>query len=181
MKRICTLTDRKVLGRGGYSLAKPRLTARAILKDREGRFAVMYSERNRFYSLPGGGIEADETAVQALRRELMEETGCRCTAVAGLGIVEENRAHCNFTQRSFYYVAETDGPCEAPHLTPKERENRTEVVWLSWEEAYRCITDAVHGTKQRKFIQARDKAALDAYRQRWRGETKTESETAGSL
>jgi len=75
MKRIATLTDRKVLRRGGFSLVKPRMTARAILKNREGLYAVMYSEKFKLYSLPGGGIEPGETPAKALRRELLEETG----------------------------------------------------------------------------------------------------------
>ena len=166
MKRIAVLTDRRVLGKGGFSSVKPRLTARAILKNRDGQYAAIFSERFRLYSLPGGGIEAGETAAKALRRELLEETGCRCVSIQGLGIVEENRAYCNFTQRSFYYVVTTEEPYEEPLLTDKERKNRTEVRWLSFEELYKAIASPAHKTNQWKYVQARDVAALDEYRKR---------------
>ncbi len=164
MKRIATLTDRKVLHRGGFSLVKPRLTARAILRNREGLYAVIYSEKYKLYSLPGGGIEAGETPAKALRRELLEETGCRCISMQGVGIVEENRAYCNFTQRSFYYLVQTEEPYEEPMLTDKERQIRTVVLWLPYEELYHRIASPNHTTNQRKYVQARDLAALDAYR-----------------
>ncbi|MBE6622013.1 MAG: NUDIX domain-containing protein [Ruminococcaceae bacterium] len=168
MKRICLLTDRKVLKKGGFSRVKPRLTARAILRNKEGLYAAMYSDRFRLYSLPGGGMEPGETPAKALRRELLEETGCRCVSIQGVGIVEENRAYCNFTQRSFYYAVQTEEPYETPQPTEKEQKNKTVVLWLPFDELYDRIATPVHTSNPRKYVQARDVAALDAYRKRRR-------------
>lgn len=41
MKTIAKLTDKNVLGTGGISCAKPRYTARAVLRNSDGKFAVM--------------------------------------------------------------------------------------------------------------------------------------------
>ena len=166
MKRIASLTDRKVLGRGGFSLAKPRLTARAVLRNAEGQYAVIYSEKFKLHSLPGGGIEPGETAAKALRRELLEETGCRCVSIQGLGIVDENRAYCNFTHRSFYYVVTTEPPYGEPLLTDKERKNRIALQWLPFDELVDVIVSERHSTRRNRFIQARDLAALNEYRKR---------------
>ena len=52
------LTDKTALGIDScLSQKPPRLTARAIAKRSDGKFAVIYYEKFGFYSLPGGGIE----------------------------------------------------------------------------------------------------------------------------
>lgn len=48
-----------------------------------------YYELHRcFYYLPGGHIEDHESAVQALHREMREETGCQTTIERFLGLLE---------------------------------------------------------------------------------------------
>lgn len=164
MKLLKRITDKEILGTEGLSNAKPRLTARAILKH-SGQIAVMYAGKFDLYSLPGGGVEDGETVIAALNREVMEETGCTCDSIQELGYVEENRAHCDYTQISYYYVVDTACDTLHPALTETEVNNQTTVAWHSLEEAYRLIANPVHTNPKRKYLQARDLAALDAYMQ----------------
>ena len=68
MTLIKRITDKDILGIEGLSNAKPRYTARAILKNRDDQYAVMYAGAFHLYSLPGGGIEQDESVIEALKR-----------------------------------------------------------------------------------------------------------------
>lgn len=163
MKLIAELTDKTVLGTEGYSQAAPRYTARAIVKNPEGLYAVMYARRFDLWSLPGGGVEEGEDPVSALRREVLEETGCRCGEIRELGVVLENRFHADYTQQSFYYEVTTSGPREAVHLTESEERNGTSVHWMPLSRVYELIAAPEHTTNQRKFLQARDVAALNMY------------------
>lgn len=163
MKKIKTITDKEILGTDGWSTAKPRLTARAILKNRHDQIAVMYAKKYDLYSLPGGGVEAGEKITDALKREIYEETGCECNIVEPLGYVEENRAHCDYTQISYYFLVTTNSETLHPSLTEDEAQNGTVVGWHSIEDAYQCIAAPRHTTNQRKYLQARDVAALNEY------------------
>ena len=168
MEIICELNDETVLGTGGRSGAMPRYTARAIVKDRKGRYAVMYARKFSLYSLPGGGIEEGESPTEALKREVFEETGCVCDRITELGIINENRASLDFTQCSYYYIAEVSEQAVAPALTEGEIKSGTSVEWHSFEEAVELISAPKHTTVQRKYLQARDLAALNEYKKRFK-------------
>jgi len=167
MDRIKQITDQDILGTEGLSRKAPRITARGILRNQQGLYAVMYAQDFSLYSLPGGGKEEGEDLLDTLQRELLEETGCRCDWIEPLGYVEENRAHQDYATISHYFVAETHTHGQAPNLTAEEAAHGTVLCWLSFDDAYRRITQPAHATTQRKFIQARDTAALDAYRARF--------------
>lgn len=164
MKKLCTLTDKEVLGTEGLSSAEPRYTARAVVQNEDGLYAVLYAEKFGLYSLPGGGIEDGETPPDAVKREVLEETGCAVLKAEALGIVEENRFCFDYTQVNYYYAV-TVGNAGAQSLTEGERSARTQVQWHTLEEAAHLIEDTVYGTNQQKYLQARDAAALRAYMQ----------------
>ncbi len=161
MKTIAKLTDKNVLGTGGISCAKPRYTARAVLRNSDGKFAIMLMKKFGFYCLPGGGIDPGENEISALKREILEETGCSCDYIKEIGIVEENRAHCDYTQVSYYYFVHTNGKIANTSLTEGEKAIKTEVCWQSFDEVYRLITEFVPKTEQQIFLRARDTAVLE--------------------
>ena len=163
MKRIGLITDKDILGNEGVSNAKPRITARAIIKNHRNQYAVLYARDFHLHSLPGGGVEDGETVEDALEREVAEETGVNILKVEELGYVEENRAYCNYTQISYYFIVTTDSKDFSPHLTSEEAKHGTTVNWYSFEEAYDLIVSAKHTTVQRKYLQARDVLALREY------------------
>ena len=162
-KIIGELTDKNVLGLEGMSKKEPRRTARAIVKNEEGLYAVLYANKFDLYSLPGGGIEDGEDEISTLIREMDEETGCTCDTIQQLGAVSENRCHQDYTTISYYFVVHTKTKSSDLHLTEAEIENGTTVKWFSLEETIHRIKDVEHETTQRKFLQARDVAALMEY------------------
>lgn len=163
MKLICELNDKIILGREGLSAKVPRITARAIVKNQDGLYAVMYSDKFKLHSLPGGGVEDGEDVLTALRREVYEETGCICDKIEELGIVAENRASLNYTQINYYYMVTTNHQPGENHLTVSEQANRTVVQWHTFDEMVRLINEQEFDRVQGKYLKARDVAALKEY------------------
>lgn len=161
MKLIAEITDKEILGTEGLSSAEPRYTARAIVRNGD-LYAVMYAEKFNLYSLPGGGVNDGEDSVTALKREMLEETGCTCGKITDLGIVKENRAKADYTQCSYYYVVEVDST-GAPQLTAAEKKNKTELQWHTLSEMTKLINDVQPSTYQQQYLKARDVAALNKY------------------
>lgn len=163
MKLICELNDKLILGQDGLSDKPPRLTARAIVKNQDGLYAVMYAEKFKLHSLPGGGVEEGEDVLTALHREVLEETGCVCDEVRELGIVRENRASLDYTQINYYYVVTTTHSPGENHLTETEQASCTEVRWYPFAEMVRLIETQEFDRVQGKYLKARDVAVLKEY------------------
>lgn len=163
MKKICELNDKIILGQDGMSDKAPRLTARAIVKNQDGLYAVMYSDKFKLHSLPGGGVEDGEDVLTALRREIYEETGCVCDEIKELGVVAENRASLDYTQINYYYVVSTTHKPGENHLTESAQASRTVVQWHTFDEMVRLINEQEFDRVQGKYLKARDVIALKEY------------------
>lgn len=164
MKLLRKITDKDILNIDGLSTATPRYTSRAILLNDKNEIAVMYSSSYNLYSLPGGEIESGETKEEAVIREIREETGYDAVVLMELGYVYENRGHRNYTQISNYYVAKTSGHQKETELEPREKKAGMSVAWFPLEEVEVKIGSPKHTTVQRRYIQAKDMAAIAEYK-----------------
>lgn len=69
--------------------ARPRLRVAAVLPVEGGIVLVRQAHRGiAYHLLPGGGVEPRESVEDAVRREVLEETGLTCELVAPLFITD---------------------------------------------------------------------------------------------
>jgi ADP-ribose pyrophosphatase YjhB (NUDIX family) len=67
--------------------SSPRIRVAAVIPHGDGILVVRHRKDGETYHLlPGGGVEPGETLAEALRREVLEETGLACELVAPLFI-----------------------------------------------------------------------------------------------
>ena len=166
MQKIAELTDKSLLGQLGEAHSAPRYKVRAILRNSYGKYAVMYEDSTGLYSLPGGGVESGEDILTALKREMLEETGCTCDVIYELGYIYENRAYCDLQQYSYFFTVTTTGPSMAPTFTSEETDVGTKLMWCTLEEMVSLIENGKPNTNQQIYLKARDMAVLKEYLRR---------------
>jgi 8-oxo-dGTP pyrophosphatase MutT (NUDIX family) len=89
-----------------------RDSARSIII-RDGRIAMIHSQKYDYYKFPGGGIENGENPVEAMIRETQEEAGLMVLpeTVKEYGYVhriqksDQNPSEC-FVQDNYYYLCD---------------------------------------------------------------------------
>lgn len=126
-----------------YDSYRQTKTARALLLDPKGLIAIQYAGLNNFYKLPGGGVESGESIEQALRRELLEETGCEVEILGEVGRIVEVRDDVSKVKESFCYVCRVVGTVGSPNLTEYENEKKIETIWVSMAVAQDYLNDYI--------------------------------------
>jgi len=58
-------------------MSAPIRIAAAVIRDRQGRLLLVRKRGTSAFMQPGGKIDANESALAALAREVIEELGCR--------------------------------------------------------------------------------------------------------
>ena len=109
-----------------------------ILKDKK---ILMVHSKNKDYKFPGGGIKKSEGKIEALKREIEEETGYVTKEIGKqIGIVTEkskdkyvhNRI---FKMISYYYIAEVTDEVKEQKLDAYEAKLEFKPVWIDVKEA----------------------------------------------
>lgn len=117
-----------------------KYSVRAIIM-RKGKLA-MQCDSSGEYKLPGGGMEAGESRIQTLIREVREETGLYVMeeAVTELGeMIEIHRDIFEPVKKYichslFYYCKVEDGLQDKPQPTASERAKGYELKWATPQE-----------------------------------------------
>ncbi len=135
------------LGFKKENMAEDRLAVRVICQDEDGRVVLLHSKKRDYYGLPGGGIENNEDYVEAVRREVLEETGLKVTDILGLGVVEVTMTEGDGKEISYGYTAKIKERSN-PQYTSEEVGEDLEIVFVdSLDEAIRFINEKTEGGK----------------------------------
>lgn len=116
-----------------------RPSAYALIADGSERIAAILTATGTY--LPGGGQEASESAIEALKREVLEECGLAVEVSRPIGVADEfvlaedERRH--FCKRCSFYSANI-----ATYGSPVEPDHK--LVWLAADEAIPHLTHDSH-------------------------------------
>ena len=119
-----------------------KYTIRGIIV-RDGKIAMQCSKEGE-YKIPGGGMEAGETYVEALAREVKEETGLFIIPekAVGLGEILEVRKDIFDDTKKFYLsfpfhiIVRRPGEETPIHLTKSEIAKGYYLKWATPQEIY---------------------------------------------
>jgi 8-oxo-dGTP pyrophosphatase MutT (NUDIX family) len=120
---------------------RAREAARAVVFDENGKIALLHVSKENYYKIPGGGVEEKEDKMIALRRECREEIGCDIEVINEIGSVVECRKIFHLQQVSYCYLAKVKGQKGIPSFTEDENNNGFELLWLSYDEALKFLTE----------------------------------------
>jgi len=167
MKLLLELQDEDVGMKSKKVKMKKRLAARAIIF-KDNKIALMHVTRDHYHKLPGGGAERGETTEQALKREILEETGCRIKITSEVGKIIEhrNRTDVGILQRdsgtlqtAYCYIAKMT---KQGSLSLDEGESQAgyKLEWVTLNSAINIIKNENPRIYDGKFIVKRDLAFL---------------------
>jgi ADP-ribose pyrophosphatase YjhB (NUDIX family) len=136
MEILATITEAS-LGFEQSEISNPsqRIAVRAIVHDEHGRIALLHSTKKHYHKLPGGGVEENESLIDALKRELREEIGCSAEIQGEVGTIFEERNLFSVHQTSHCFITKKVGAMSQPTLTTDEIAEGFETEWLSLDEA----------------------------------------------
>lgn len=117
-----------------------RLATRAIVL-KEDKILLLYTARYDDYTLPGGGVDADEDIISGFKRELQEETGAKnIRNINEFGLYEEMRPWYKddfeiMEMKSYCFSCQIDDQLGETNFEEYEIKNGMRVVWLPISDA----------------------------------------------
>lgn len=118
-----------------------RPSARAIII-KNNIIALVYSEKEKYYKFPGGGIKDDEDMLVALAREVKEEVGLivKPESISEFGSVMRRQKsnyveNTIFEQENFYFWCECDDKVVSQNLDDYEKDAEYTLKYVDIDEA----------------------------------------------
>jgi ADP-ribose pyrophosphatase YjhB (NUDIX family) len=114
---------------------KRRRAVRTVVFDQDNNVALIHVGKHRYYDLPGGGVEPEETWEQGCIRECKEEIGCDIEIVGEIGRTLEYRKQHERINESFCFVGKVVGKKGLPSLEEEELASEMETIWVPMDKA----------------------------------------------
>jgi 8-oxo-dGTP diphosphatase len=124
-----------------------RNAVRVVIIDKESNIALINVKKGGYYSLPGGGVEKEESIEETVIRESKEETGCRIEIIDKVGVTEEIRLKDNLLIKTHCFLASLLGKKGAPQFSLEEINDQFEVSLVSADEALTLLKSYDKSTK----------------------------------
>jgi 8-oxo-dGTP pyrophosphatase MutT (NUDIX family) len=147
-----------------------REASRVVAIDEDGSIPLLFVSKQNYHKLPGGGINGGEDRMDALHREVLEETGCKVDVIGELGEIVEYRSAINFNwksdlkQISYCYWGKVISKNNVPDFTKEELSEGLQLAWLSLEKAIKTIESDNPKNFEGSFIQKRDLEFLKKFK-----------------
>lgn len=147
--------DKKDYDPKGEVFSRP--SARAIIIQ-DGKIAVIYSRKNQFYKIPGGGVESGEDNITAMIREVKEEVGLtvKPETIKEFGYVhriQRGKHEPVFVQDNFYYWCDVENGQELPQYSDAEMREEFVPVFVDLAEAIRVNEEFVKANSLNAMIE----------------------------
>lgn len=140
MNLLATFNQENVSDNEARQLQHRRST-RGIVFDSDNNIALLFAQEKSYYSIPGGGVNVDETYEQGIIRECKEETGCDIEIIRYIGTTLEYRKNNNQVCEAWGYILKVVGEKGPVVLVGDEDESEktTIILWVPISEAIRLI------------------------------------------
>ena len=132
--------------------------------EQNGKYLVDCCDDNGFFCFPGGHVEINEKAENAVVREVLEETKIECSIKKILAVIElfYNKKNRDFHELGFYYLLKPKTKILAQDFCLEENDNgyfrKHNFKWFTAEELLKNdvrpthISKIISEGKEKEFI-----------------------------
>ncbi len=149
-----------------------RPSVRGVILDEKNRMAMIYSRKYHFYKFPGGGIEENETRIEALAREIKEETGLSLIPDSAKEFGEVLRVQKGkepgkvFMQENYYYTCKVADEVGEQNLSEHEKESDFVLAFVPVDTAI-AANAALDSDQWTMSVAERERRVLEVVKTEW--------------